>query len=123
MGWGGSTDFGTGACGSAPYVRVERDRTAPECGPATFVVSGELDLGSLDGLLDAIIPIAGESPGIVLDVSGLEFIDCSGVGALEQIAAAIAPRGRLVIRHPSRQVARVLSLTGAVRSEGLVVSE
>ena len=41
---------------------------------------GELDVVFADGLADALVEVAGST--VVVDLSGLTFIDCSGVAAL-----------------------------------------
>jgi anti-anti-sigma factor len=105
------------------YLSVERDHsTLTDDGIAAFVVSGELDIGSVDALIAAILPVARRASHLVLDLSGLDFIDCSGIGALIRIVNSLGPDGNLTIRRPSAPVRRVLELTGADRREGLVIS-
>jgi anti-anti-sigma factor len=104
------------------YVRIERDPSVlPAPGRATFIVSGELDIGNVDRLTRAIAPDAVPGAHLVLDLSRLEFMDCSGIRALIEILTAIGPDGRLLIKSPSRAVRRVLELAGAECFAGLVI--
>jgi anti-anti-sigma factor len=104
------------------YVQVELDPAAPTApGRATFIVSGELDMGNVDRLLRAVGPVAVPGAHLVLDLSRLEFMDCSGVRALTEILTAIGPDGRLLLREPTMAVRRMLELVGAEGFPGLVM--
>jgi anti-sigma B factor antagonist len=78
-------------------------------------VSGELDLATVDELRGPARRAIADSRGrdLVLDLSGLDFIDSIGIGALIELRAA-ADQGdaRLVLLRPSRRVVEVLQLTG-----------
>jgi len=41
-----------------------------------------LDAGNHDQLKSALVPILAETPGMILDVSQLDFVDSSGLGAI-----------------------------------------
>jgi len=58
----------------------------------------------------------------VLDMSRLEFMDCSGFRALIEVLNALGPDGRLTVRRPSPAVRRMLQLVGAERVPGLVIT-
>jgi anti-sigma B factor antagonist len=105
------------------YVHIDR-LPSEEAGAdsATFIVRGELDIGNVDRLTMAVAAAATESAHVVLDLSGLGFIDCSGVSALIAISNAVGPGGRVIIRRPSPQVTRVLQLVGADRFERFVIA-
>jgi anti-anti-sigma factor len=104
------------------YVQIEVDPSEPPtAGRATFIVSGELDIGNVDRLIRAVKPAATPGAHLILDLSRLDFMDCSGVRALIEILTAIGPDGRLLIRRPSSAVRRVLELSGAERFPGLVI--
>lgn len=104
------------------YVHVERDLSVPAGGDrVSFIVSGELDIGNVDRLIRAVAPVAVQSAHLVLDLSRLGFMDCSGIRAMIEILNAVRPDGRLIIRRPSPPVRRVLELVDAGRLEGLVI--
>lgn len=104
------------------YVQIERATPMPaDRAGATFILRGELDIENVDLLVRAVLPDAVQGAHVVLDLSGLEFMDCSGVRALVEILSAIGPDGRLTIQRPSPPVRRVLALVGADRLKGLVI--
>jgi anti-anti-sigma factor len=80
---------------------------------ATVFLSGELDVFSCPQLLDATwhaLRFPVES--VVVDASGVTFIDVRGIGGLIQGADEARARGRrFVVRHPSASVVRVHELT------------
>ncbi len=93
--------------GSGPFdCRILRD-TADA---AVLAASGEIDLATRDGLYAALEPLlAGERP-LVLDLSQVTFIDCSGLRVLQ---TAHVKRGRFAVAAPSAAVTRLLELSGA----------
>jgi anti-anti-sigma factor len=105
------------------YLEIKRDPLMPAGGGrATFVVRGELDIATMDRLIEAVVPDAVRGAHLVLDLSSLEFMDGSGIRALTEILSAIGPAGRLIIRRPSRPVRRVLEIVGADALDGLVIA-
>lgn len=74
----------------------------------TLELRGELDLASCEQLERAVHEL-GDRAEIVLDLAGLSFVDGTGVHAFARIAAA-RPRGTVVLRSPTRHVARVLEI-------------
>jgi anti-anti-sigma factor len=78
-------------------------------------VSGELDLSTahlLTGLVDLVV--GNSAPRrLVLDLSAVSFFAAVGVSALVHARNAVSVRGgALLLREPSRNVRRVLALTG-----------
>lgn len=76
-------------------------------------VAGELDLQAVP-LLEAL----GDDPRFVaLDMHGVTFMDCSGLHALVNARSrAVAAGGSVHVAAPSRQVVRLLRLTGLERA-------
>ena len=89
---------------------ISVDLSARECdGHVVVALRGELDPADAVSVAAAV---AAREPEIIVDLAGLEFIDCSGVAALA--------RGRKQARHAGgdlrlaaaqQQVLRVLALT------------
>ncbi len=105
------TAFGTAPVSFTHVVRPD-DEGAP-----TLCISGEVDLSRRDELrreLEALIAEAHE-PALV-DLSGVTFIDSSGLAELvdAQKRAAVSCT-RIVLVAPSPQTVTVLELTGLVR--------
>jgi anti-anti-sigma factor len=75
-------------------------------------VRGEIDMDNADELVGAIRRVAGTA---VVDLSGVTFIDSTGLQGLLREQQAARQRGDdLILRHPSKAVRRVLELTGLI---------
>jgi len=81
----------------------------------TFELVGALDLASRDELTSA----AGKAlksddlSAIVLDLSGITFVDSTGIGAIVQIAGDASDVGAaFALRRPSSRVVRILQIAG-----------
>jgi anti-anti-sigma factor len=73
-----------------------------EDGATTISVQGEIDIATAGRLRDAIEPHMGHEQTIVLDLSGVEFMDSSCVSVLVQARGSpTADGGSLVLRNPS----------------------
>jgi len=81
-----------------------------QSGMVVVRITGELDMSSAPGIRAAMERVlASEPTRIVLDLSGLEFVDSSGLAVLLQ-AAERAPD--IALRNPTRIVRRVIEATG-----------
>jgi anti-anti-sigma factor len=84
----------------------------------TFAVAGELDMATCR-LLDRSIDLASLAGHVlVLDLSGLTFLDCTGVRALRDICDAVGT-GCLVVRGARPNVRYVLEAVGLTTSRNL----
>lgn len=74
---------------------------------------GELDLAAADAVQDALMRVEeSDASSIVLDLSGLTFIDSTGIRLLVTAAArSRAEPGRLTLLRGSAAVQRALQLT------------
>ncbi len=78
-----------------------------------LAVSGELDLSTVDAFRAAVRAQVGPARNVVLELSGLDFCDSSGIGAMIGLhRAATAAGASLLFVAPRRQVADVLALSG-----------
>jgi anti-sigma B factor antagonist len=87
-------------------------RTEARAGAWVLALFGELDLASAPQLEYELAKV--ESPGtrIVIDLSGLEFIDSSGLHILLNANRRFAQNGdELVLRRGPRAVERLFELT------------
>ena len=76
-----------------------------------FVLMGELDVSGCDGLVGQLQGPPGSL--VVVDLSELNFMDSSGLGALHAARrVAIKNGGMLVVSRPQPAVHRVLELPG-----------
>lgn len=80
---------------------------------ATVVmVRGTIDLATCERLRDAIEPHMGPEQTIVLDLSGVVFMDSSSIRVLVQARGELtADGGSLVLRNPSSAARLVLTAT------------
>lgn len=108
-----------GADGARP-ARIEgrsslRFSVRPERYSDTYLltVNGELDLATYEGLNDELVRAeASDAARILLDLSGVTFIDSTGIRTLLMASAANGTRLRL---FPVRgQVKKALDLTGVL---------
>ena len=81
-----------------------------------LLLSGEIDLASADALRRAgirAVDALGPSDRLDIDLSGVTFIDSSGLGALVSIRNAADSAGReMSLLGASASVVRLLELTG-----------
>ena len=77
-------------------------------------VSGEVDVAACERLRDVLEPNMGPKQTIVLDLSGVEFMDSSSLRYLVQARGDLtADGGSLKLRNPSVAAHRLLTLTKA----------
>jgi anti-sigma B factor antagonist len=81
---------------------------------AVVVLSGELDLATAPQLRARLAAmIENGEKQIVLDLTGLEFIDSTGLSVLVMVFKRTqAAGGSMVIRNPSSGVTRIFEITG-----------
>lgn len=76
-----------------------------------YRLHGELDMATSGGLSELLRAAADGNAPVVLDFSGVSFMDSSGLRALLEGAALPNGSGPVVIVNPSRQVRRVLDIS------------
>jgi anti-sigma B factor antagonist len=83
-----------------------------ECGGHVIVaLRGELDLLYAPAVATALVDLAVRQPRIIVDLTGLEFIDASGTAALAHGRRyARNAGGDLLLAAPRRPVRRVLRI-------------
>ncbi|WP_078987721.1 STAS domain-containing protein [Streptomyces sp. XY332] len=96
-------------------VRVEPDGA----GGALIVLAGEIDQDCAAEVQDVLISALGACPaGVVLDLSGVTFCDCSFLNVLLharlRAGVGVDRDRRFRIRSMSARVARLLALTGTL---------
>ena len=82
----------------------------------TIAVHGEIDLAGADILVQRVIALADPvAASVALDLTGVDFIDCTGLRALIEIDEHLrAHGGSMHISAASRPVNRFFMLLGAV---------
>ena len=80
-------------------------------GVRVVLLQGQLDLASSGQVREALAAVGGET--VVADLSGLEFLDSSGIAALLAARSDVLREGRsFQLRGASGIVRQVLELTG-----------
>jgi anti-sigma B factor antagonist len=81
-------------------------------GPKTIVaLRGDLDFSGAPILRQALDRIAEASESI-FDLSGLEFLDSSGLTVIANYARRMLPDGRVTVVAPQITIQRLFALTG-----------
>jgi anti-anti-sigma factor len=82
---------------------------APD-GTITIALSGELDVASVEALREELSPqLELNSTALIFDLSGVAFMDSSGIALLLALAQ---PIGYAALRHASAIVRRIIEATG-----------
>jgi anti-sigma B factor antagonist len=90
------------------------DAGSRDCGGHVVVaLHGELDVVDAASVAAALETVVRREPRIIVDLAGLEFIDCGGLAALAG-ARKHAQRagGDLVLAAPHERILRILALVG-----------
>ena len=108
MAEGGSAQDGN-AARENPIADIRRDD-----GRIVVSLAGELDLYNAHEVRDALLQCCAESPErLVVDLSGVTFLDSSGLRALLSARKRLeTASGRLSVRNPASCAERVLAVSG-----------
>jgi anti-anti-sigma factor len=102
-------------------ISVDKDSS----GRAVLGLEGALDLQSRAALLDvanAAREVDGVT-GLLLDLSGLDFIDSTGLGAIVGLAGEADEAGlTFALRDPSARARRILEVTGLLGAWPIEIS-
>src|SRR5438874_2511899 len=71
----------------------------------SFRLLGELDLSTMEDLIQHVGPVLYTTGDICLDLEGLEFIDSSGIRAVIALSQQLRAGCRVVLRSPVGEVA------------------
>ena len=96
----------------APGEVLQIDVSTGGDGSVVLTLTGEFDLVSVGAFDDALAEIQSRRPErTVMDVSGLGFLDSSGINALLRATKALqAAGGTVVLRSPSLATRRILEI-------------
>jgi anti-sigma B factor antagonist len=87
----------------------------------TFRLVGELDLATADELIHRLDPAVRDGGDLLLELGALRFMDSSGIRALIKVCQELGDRGRVVLRSPTGEVAKVLQLVRADTFPNLII--
>lgn len=83
-------------------------------GHAVVAMHGELDPADVPAVASHLIAaVAACGPSVIVDLAGLEFIDCCGLGVLMRVQKWTRDNGGdVLLAAPQQHVRRLLRLTG-----------
>ena len=97
-----------------PVAEVSRDGAA-----AVVRLGGELDLANANRVRSALLDVAAEDVDrVIVDLSGVTFLDSTALGVLVEVRRTLAPR-RLLLAGPAGEARRALEVTGLARHLGI----
>ena len=110
MAEGGSAQDGN-AARENPIADIRRDD-----GRIVVSLAGELDLYNAHEVRDALLQCCAESPErLVVDLSGVTFIDSTALGVLIEARSKMANRRAFVLAAPGLETRRALEISGLDR--------
>lgn len=87
-------------------------------------LSGECDIATAPQLHEALVPLRGEVRELVLDLSGLDFIDSSGIAVVAGVLKWLRESdGSLAISGAQGPVRKVFEITGLDRAISLLEAD
>jgi stage II sporulation protein AA (anti-sigma F factor antagonist) len=86
-------------------------------------LEGELDMSTVDAVLAALLPLGASEGDIRVEMSGVTFMDSTGLHAFLRVAQELGSSGTLHLIEPTPAVRRVLELTGVQSVPNVVISE
>jgi anti-sigma B factor antagonist len=82
-------------------------------GVATVAVRGDIDLGTVEAFSARLRDVVRRNPRrLVIDLTGVAFLDSSGLHAFVRVRKDLPERCTIVLRSPRRQVRQVFEVTG-----------
>jgi anti-sigma B factor antagonist len=85
-------------------------------GAVVMRLGGEIDLYNAAKLKQALVDVVKNAPHrLVLDLSEVEFIDSTALGALIEARATLVGRGSLLLAAPAHETRRALQVSGLDR--------
>lgn len=104
--------------------RPSRFEVQPSEGdPRGFRLIGEIDISNADQLIDSFGGTLSKEGDLTLDLSGLAFMDSTGIKVLIELSKTLGKSGQLRLISPGSAVARVLELVRVETFPNVVVVE
>ena len=83
----------------------------------TVIVAGEVDTTTATAFSRRLLKVGGARPErLVLDLSGLVFVDVAGARALDETYALLQTVCPVIVRHPRPAACKVFGLTGLMEN-------
>jgi anti-anti-sigma factor len=92
---------------SVPQLDVTIEQQGQVC---VLSISGELDIATAPILGGQAVTLHGLAGRLIVDLSGLEFIDCTGAQALAALTSAAPPGCPVLVRGLTRRVRQLFDI-------------
>jgi anti-sigma B factor antagonist len=102
-------------------LRIETKHTDGQ--GAVLSVGGEIDLASAPQFREALAQVAAEKISVTIDLTGVTFMDSTGLHALFTFASATNGNGPVRVVNPSRTVLRTMQIVGMTDVPQIEVQE
>jgi anti-sigma B factor antagonist len=103
--------------GDAASLRRDPVSASRREGDAAIVeLAGELDLYNAEEVREALVRAAADGPErVVVDLSGVEFIDSTALGVLIEGRSRLPDRAAFILAAPQLETRRALEISGLDR--------
>ena len=111
--------FATTASTATRSSELHMETSCPSPTVALITVVGEIDLATVSLFRDRLISVLHDKTHGVIDVdlTGVSFLDCAGIGALVVVRNIAVHAGRQMrVAHLQPALRRVLELTGLLNA-------
>jgi anti-anti-sigma factor len=82
---------------------------------------GELDVSNADNLAEVVREDCKKAGDVVLDISGLTFMDSSGLHAVLNACEHLGSNGHLILKDPTFAVERIFEVSNIRQVDGIRV--
>ena len=98
-------------------------KVAPLPDGSGYSLTGTIDLSTVATARDLLDAVWRPGASVALELSGLEFMDSTGLNLICRGLATLGDRGSLVLRNPRRIVRRILAVSGIVDRPNVRLAE
>ena len=100
-----------GSVSNGPVALTVRIEDSPD-GTAVVAIAGELDLSTIPRMQGPLFEQIAQRPAVLVDLTGLCFIDSSGIGCLIQACQGANGTPVNILIGPGSQIDRIFSIAG-----------
>ena len=116
-------DLFSGSRGNGPVYADSHLVVTRTVEPVGLRFAGEIDISNSDAVAQSLRIALGDVTRAHLDLSGLSFIDVSGIRALVEAAQEIGDGRRLLLHGLPRRLQKVMRVTGWTDVPALVLCD
>ncbi|MFZ1995301.1 MAG: STAS domain-containing protein [Solirubrobacteraceae bacterium] len=105
------------ASGDLGHVEIQDHDGVP-----VAAITGEVDVSNVDDITRQLMALPNFSPGLVVDLRLVAYMDSTGISLLHDLAARLRERSQqlIIVCPPGAPPRRVLELTGLITRTSVV---